>query len=103
MVLVLLEPPAVLLAEGRRRRCWPWMRRCGCGAEQGYEPCPWRVSAAERELPGAEVSAELYARAAEAALSDAEPLQYNAYKVPLTKALIRQALTTPRLDGVAGI
>jgi len=60
------------------------------------------MSAAERELPGAEVSAELISRAAETALSGAEPLQYNGYKVPLAKPLIRQALTTPRLDGVAG-
>jgi xanthine dehydrogenase YagS FAD-binding subunit len=69
----------------------------------GVAPIPWQASAAERELLGAEVSAELFARAAEAALSDAAPLQYNVYKVPLAKALIRQALTTLTLDEVAGI
>jgi xanthine dehydrogenase YagS FAD-binding subunit len=69
----------------------------------GVAPNPRRASAGERELLGAEVSAELFARAAEAALSGAEPLQHNAYKVSLAKALIRQALTTLARDGVAGI
>ncbi len=31
-------------------------------------------------------------RAAEAALTDAEPLDHNAYKIPLTKTLIRRAV-----------
>jgi xanthine dehydrogenase YagS FAD-binding subunit len=69
----------------------------------GVAPIPWRASAGERELLGAEVSPELFARAAEAALCDAEPLQHNAYKISLAKALIRQALTSLTLDGVASI
>jgi xanthine dehydrogenase YagS FAD-binding subunit len=60
----------------------------------GISPIPWRASAAEQELCGAEASAGLFARAADAALADAEPLQHNAYKVSLTKNLIRRALTT---------
>jgi xanthine dehydrogenase YagS FAD-binding subunit len=59
----------------------------------GVAPIPWRVSAAEQQLLGAEVSAELFARAAEIALSGAEPLRHNAYKVTLAKALIQRALT----------
>jgi xanthine dehydrogenase YagS FAD-binding subunit len=69
----------------------------------GVAPIPWRASAGERELLGAQVSPELCARAAEAALCDAEPLQHNAYKISLAKALIRQALTALTLDGGAGI
>ena len=59
----------------------------------GVAPIPWRVPAAEQVLVGAEVSAELFARAAEIALSGAEPLRHNAYKVPLVNTLIRRALT----------
>ncbi|MGH8071488.1 MAG: FAD binding domain-containing protein [Candidatus Entotheonellia bacterium] len=69
----------------------------------GVAPIPWRASAAERELLGAEVSAELFARAAEVALSGVEPLRYNTYKVSLAKALIRQALVSLTQDGVAGV
>jgi xanthine dehydrogenase YagS FAD-binding subunit len=60
----------------------------------GVAPIPWRASAAERRLIGAEVNDDLFARAAEAALSGAEPLRHNAYKVSLAKTLIRRALTT---------
>jgi CO/xanthine dehydrogenase FAD-binding subunit len=50
--------------------------------------------AAERVLIGQEVSNALFARAAEVALSTAEPLQQNAYKIPLAQALIRRGLAT---------
>lgn len=60
----------------------------------GVAPIPWRASVAEQELLGAEVGEALFARAADAALSGAEPLRHNAYKVPLAKSLIRRALTT---------
>ncbi|HXH12042.1 MAG TPA: FAD binding domain-containing protein [Alphaproteobacteria bacterium] len=60
----------------------------------GVAPIPWRASVAEQELLGAEVGDDLFARAADAALSGAEPLRHNAYKVPLVKSLIRRALTT---------
>ncbi len=69
----------------------------------GVAPIPWRVSAAERELLGAEVSDELFARAAEVALSGAEPLRHNAYKIALAKALIRQALATLVQDEGSGV
>lgn len=59
----------------------------------GVAPVPWRVAAAEQELVGAEAGEGLFARAAEVALADAEPLHHNAYKVPLAKSLIRRALT----------
>lgn len=60
----------------------------------GVAPVPWRVAVAEQELRGAEVSEEVFARAADRALEAAEPLQYNTYKVPLAKHLIRRALAT---------
>ena len=58
----------------------------------GVAPIPWRARAAERELVGSEASDGLFARAAEAALADAQPLRHNAYKLPLARALIRRAL-----------
>jgi xanthine dehydrogenase YagS FAD-binding subunit len=58
----------------------------------GVAPIPWRAVAAEGELVGAEVSEALFARAAEAALAGAAPLQHNAYKLQLARALIQRAL-----------
>jgi xanthine dehydrogenase YagS FAD-binding subunit len=60
----------------------------------GVAAIPWRAMAAERVLIGQEVSNALFARAAEVALSTAEPLQQNAYKIPLAQALIRRGLAT---------
>jgi xanthine dehydrogenase YagS FAD-binding subunit len=67
----------------------------------GVAPIPWRASAAEQELLGAEANNALFARVAEVALSGAEPLQHNAYKVPLAKHLIQRALITLTQGGVA--
>src|SRR5579871_557099 len=58
----------------------------------GVAPMPWRVPEAERLLAGQRVTPELAARAAEAALAGAIPLAKNAYKVPLTKAVVRRTL-----------
>ena len=60
----------------------------------GVAPVPIRAEAAERELLGREASPDRFAAAAAAALQDARPLRHNGYKVPLTEALVRQALTT---------
>ena len=60
----------------------------------GVAPVPIRAEGAEGELLGQEASADRFAAAAEAALQDARPLRHNGYKVPLTQALVRQALTT---------
>jgi len=59
----------------------------------GVAPTPWRAEAAERELQGATAGPDRFAAAAEAAVQEAAPLRHNGYKVPLTKALVRQALT----------
>lgn len=58
----------------------------------GVAPVPWQAAAAEELLAGQLASDTLFARAAEAALADAEPLEHNAYKLPLAGALIRRAL-----------
>jgi xanthine dehydrogenase YagS FAD-binding subunit len=58
----------------------------------GVAPIPWRVPAAERLLVGQRVTPELAAEVAEAALAGANPLRNNAYKVPLTKTIVRRTV-----------
>jgi xanthine dehydrogenase YagS FAD-binding subunit len=55
-------------------------------------PIPWRVPDAERVLAGAILDSAAAAHAAEVALNGAKPLSDNAYKVPITKALVRRAI-----------
>ena len=65
----------------------------------GVAPIPWRVPNAEAVLVGKALSDQTIAAAAEEALSGAQPLAKNAYKIPLTKALVRRALA--KLNGPA--
>jgi xanthine dehydrogenase YagS FAD-binding subunit len=58
----------------------------------GVAPVPWRSREAEAVLKGQRFTPQLANRAAEAALADARPLSQNAYKVPLTRVLIRRAV-----------
>jgi len=58
----------------------------------GVAPIPWRLPAVERMLAGQQITESLAARAAGAALEGAKPLAKNAYKVPLTKGVIRRTL-----------
>lgn len=58
----------------------------------GVAPTPWRSPAAEAVLKGKKFSPALANQAAEAALRGAKPLSLNAYKVPLTKVLVRRAV-----------
>ena len=58
----------------------------------GVAPIPWRVPDAERLLAGQRVTPDLAAQVGEAALTGATPLAKNAYKVPLTKAVVRRTL-----------
>lgn len=58
----------------------------------GVAPVPWRARDAEQVLVGAEPTGDLIERAAETALAGAVPLAKNGYKLPLAKALLRQAL-----------
>lgn len=58
----------------------------------GVAPKPWRVPEAEKFLIGKALTREVLAQAAKVALRDAQPLEKNAYKVPLTETLVRRAL-----------
>jgi xanthine dehydrogenase YagS FAD-binding subunit len=58
----------------------------------GVANVPWRATAAEQVLVGQAPNPEVLAAAADAALSGAEPLAKNGYKVPITHALVRRAL-----------
>ena len=58
----------------------------------GVAPIPWRVPEAEHLLAGQRITPELAAQVADAALAGAVPLGKNAYKVPLTKAVVRRTL-----------
>ena len=69
----------------------------------GVAPKPWRTPRAEAALVGAKLGdregfERLSASVAEAALAGSEPLEHNAYKIPLTKGLIRRALQHLRLS-----
>lgn len=58
----------------------------------GVAPIPWRAPAAEKYLEGKTLSPDVLAETARLALAGAEPLDKNAYKVPLTQTLVRRAL-----------
>ena len=58
----------------------------------GVAPIPWRVAHAEKFLIGKTLSRDVLAQAAKVAMRDAQPLEKNAYKVPLTETLVRRAL-----------
>jgi xanthine dehydrogenase YagS FAD-binding subunit len=58
----------------------------------GVAPIPWRLPKVEQMLAGQRVTEALAAKAAETALEGAKPLAKNAYKVPLTKGVVRRTL-----------
>jgi xanthine dehydrogenase YagS FAD-binding subunit len=58
----------------------------------GVAPIPWRLPWVERLLEGRAVTPDLATQAAAAAVVGAVPLAKNAYKVPLTKAVVRRTL-----------
>ncbi len=58
----------------------------------GVAAIPWRAKDSEKILVGQKLSEELAQQAAEAAVAGAQPLRDNAYKVPLTQGLVKQAL-----------
>jgi xanthine dehydrogenase YagS FAD-binding subunit len=58
----------------------------------GVAPIPWRCEGAEKLLAGRKIDAETCAKAGAEALRGAEPLEYNAYKVPLAQGLVTKAL-----------
>jgi len=58
----------------------------------GVAPVPWRAVRAEAVLRGAPATEEVFGRAAEAELADAQPLPGNAFKVPLARNVLVRAL-----------
>jgi xanthine dehydrogenase YagS FAD-binding subunit len=58
----------------------------------GVAPIPWRLPKVEQMLAGQRITPELAAKAGEAAIEGAQPLSKNAYKLPMTKALVRRTL-----------
>jgi xanthine dehydrogenase YagS FAD-binding subunit len=55
---------------------------------------PWRSILAEKVLEGALTNEQTYRTAAEAALSEAKPYKYNAFKIELAKRTLVRALIT---------
>jgi xanthine dehydrogenase YagS FAD-binding subunit len=55
-------------------------------------PVPWRSKDAEQALAGKPITPETAAAAAEAALTGAEPLSQNAYKVQVAKTAVERAI-----------
>ena len=58
----------------------------------GVAPIPWRLPEVERVLTGQPITEETAAKAGELAIAGARPLAKNAYKLPLTKNLVRRTL-----------
>lgn len=58
----------------------------------GVSPTPYRAIAAEEAIKGKPITESVAEIAAEAAVSEAKPLSMNAYKLPITKALVKRAI-----------
>ena len=65
----------------------------------GVAPIPWRAREAEALVTGQPITAELARQAGEVAVSNAQPLAKNAYKVPMTSAVVeRQILSLTGIE-----
>lgn len=58
----------------------------------GAAPVPWRSTPVEEAITGEVLTDQVIARAAEAAVRDADPLPGNRYKVPLFRAVLSEEL-----------
>jgi xanthine dehydrogenase YagS FAD-binding subunit len=58
----------------------------------GVAPVPWSVPKAEQFVIGKKLTPDVLAETAKIALADAQPLDKNAYKVPLAQTMVRRAL-----------
>jgi xanthine dehydrogenase YagS FAD-binding subunit len=66
----------------------------------GVAHAPWRAARAEAMLRGSPATEEMFNRAADAELADAQPLPGNAFKVPLTRnTLVRTLLELKEMGG----
>ena len=60
----------------------------------GVAPIPWHLPEVEQLLEGKRVTPELATQAGKTAVSGARGLSKNAYKIPLTEALVRRTLVS---------
>lgn len=58
----------------------------------GVAPIPWRLPEVEKLLVGQRVTATLIGQAATASTAGARALAHNAYKIPLTQAVVTRSL-----------
>jgi xanthine dehydrogenase YagS FAD-binding subunit len=58
----------------------------------GVAPIPWRLPEVEKVLAGQELTEAVLQKAGEIAVTGARPLSQNAYKVPLTRNLVRRTI-----------
>jgi xanthine dehydrogenase YagS FAD-binding subunit len=58
----------------------------------GAAPIPWRCPEVEKIIVGQRLDAETVARAQEAVVAGAVPLEHNGYKIPLFRGLVAQQL-----------
>ena len=58
----------------------------------GVAPIPWRLPAVEKVLTGQKITDAVLREAGEVAIAGARPLSQNAYKVPLTRNLVRRTV-----------
>jgi xanthine dehydrogenase YagS FAD-binding subunit len=59
----------------------------------GAAPVPWRSKAAEEAVIGKRLSPDVIARAAEATVKGAQPLEHNGYKVAIFRGIIQEELS----------
>lgn len=58
----------------------------------GVAPIPWRLTEVEKQLAGQKITEALLDRIGDTAVAGARPLSQNAYKVPLTKNLVKRTI-----------
>jgi xanthine dehydrogenase YagS FAD-binding subunit len=58
----------------------------------GAAPVPWRAAEAEKVIMGMRLDRDRAAKAAAAAIKNADPMEQNDYKIPLFRGLIEQQL-----------
>ncbi len=58
----------------------------------GVAPIPWRLPEVEKLLTGQRITEALAAQAGEMAVTGARPLSKNAYKIPLTRAMVKRTI-----------
>ena len=58
----------------------------------GAAPIPWRSKEVEEAVAGKRLDADTIARAAEAGVKNAEPLDQNGYKIPLFRGVLEEEL-----------